>query len=89
MLVYVSSANDTNLYSRRRYKMNFEVGWVSLVNNTIMALVFFLLIVITYDEIRYSKFDIKKDRAVGIVAFITLVVLFLWTLKAIKEGLGL
>ncbi|QDH49305.1 hypothetical protein PHIREBALL_30 [Bacillus phage Phireball] len=69
--------------------MNFEVGWVSLVNNTIMALVFFLLIVITYDEIRYSKFDIKKDRAVGIVAFITLVVLFLWTLKAIKEGLGL
>lgn len=89
MLVYVSSANDTNLYSRRRYKMNFEVGWISLVNNTIMALVFFLLIVITYDEIRYSKFDIKKDRAVGIVAFITLVVLFLWTLKAIKEGLGL
>ncbi|ASR79051.1 hypothetical protein AARONPHADGERS_32 [Bacillus phage AaronPhadgers] len=69
--------------------MNFEVGWVSLVNNTIMALVFFFLIVITYDELRYSKFDITKDKLCGVAALIVLLVLFLWTLKAIGEGLGL
>ncbi|AXF42038.1 hypothetical protein [Bacillus phage Saddex] len=66
--------------------MNFEVGWISLVNNTIMALVFFFLIVITYDELRYSKFDITKDKLCGVAALIVLLVLFLWTLIAIKEA---
>ncbi|ANM45958.1 hypothetical protein BELINDA_29 [Bacillus phage Belinda] len=69
--------------------MNFEVGWISLINNTIMALVFFFLIVITYDELRYSKFDITKDKLCGVAALIVLLVLFLWTLKAIGKGLGL
>lgn len=69
--------------------MNFEVGWISLVNNTIMSLFFLFCIVITFDEVRYSRFDTKKDKFIGVVVLLVLTVLFLWTLKAIGKGLGL
>ncbi|AEZ50224.1 hypothetical protein BPS13_0045 [Bacillus phage BPS13] len=67
--------------------MNFEVGPISLLNNTIMAIFFLGCIVIAWGELTYSKFELKRDKITNLIVLLVLVVLFLWSLVAIKEAI--
>jgi len=67
--------------------MSFDVGHISLLNNTIMAIFFLGCIVVAWGELTYSKFDLKRDKLTNLVVLLVLVVLFLWTLLAIKEAI--